>query len=131
MSARARPMRRMMKMRALGRVTQRLGHNDWDTFWVVLDHPALPLTNNEAERALPHWGKSPAHQHRYAHRPCRVVRGTQFGEFMFVESVVPHGSNVSNWPAVTRCDSTEISHETRRILPDPIDLPLGVKSRDP
>jgi len=29
--------------------------NDWDTFWVVLDHPALPLTNNIAERALRHW----------------------------------------------------------------------------
>ena len=22
--------------------------NDWDTFWVVLDHPELPLTNNIA-----------------------------------------------------------------------------------
>jgi transposase len=29
--------------------------NDWNTFWVVLDHPDLPLTNNEAERALRHW----------------------------------------------------------------------------
>jgi hypothetical protein len=29
--------------------------NDWDTFWVVLDHPELPLTNNVAERALRHW----------------------------------------------------------------------------
>jgi hypothetical protein len=29
--------------------------NDWDTFWVVLDYPHLPLTNNEAERALRHW----------------------------------------------------------------------------
>jgi len=29
--------------------------NDWDTFWVVLDHPELPLTNNIAERALRHW----------------------------------------------------------------------------
>jgi len=28
--------------------------NDWDTFWVVLDHPELPLTNNAAERALRH-----------------------------------------------------------------------------
>ena len=28
--------------------------NDWDTFWVVLDHPELPLTNNTAERALRH-----------------------------------------------------------------------------
>jgi hypothetical protein len=29
--------------------------NDWDTYWVVLDHPELPLTNNAAERALRHW----------------------------------------------------------------------------
>jgi len=29
--------------------------NDWDTFWVVPDHPELPLMNNEAERALRHW----------------------------------------------------------------------------
>ena len=29
--------------------------NDWDTVWVVLDHPEWPLTNNEAERALRHW----------------------------------------------------------------------------
>jgi hypothetical protein len=29
--------------------------NDWDTFWVVLDHPELPLTNNLAERMLRHW----------------------------------------------------------------------------
>jgi len=29
--------------------------NDWQAFWVVLAHPFLPLTNNEAERALRHW----------------------------------------------------------------------------
>ena len=29
--------------------------NDFDTFWVTLDHPELPLTNNAAERALRHW----------------------------------------------------------------------------
>lgn len=29
--------------------------NDWDAFWVVLQYPFLPLTNNEAERALRHW----------------------------------------------------------------------------
>ena len=28
---------------------------DWDAFWVVLKYPYLPLTNNEAERALRHW----------------------------------------------------------------------------
>jgi transposase len=29
--------------------------HDWDAIWAVLDHPELPLTNNEAERALRHW----------------------------------------------------------------------------
>ncbi len=44
-------LQRMMKMRALARELL----NDWNTFWVVLDHPELPLTNNKAERALRHW----------------------------------------------------------------------------
>ena len=29
--------------------------NDWDVIFLVLLHPHLPLTNNEAERALRHW----------------------------------------------------------------------------
>jgi len=29
--------------------------NDWDAIFQVLQHPELPLTNNEAERALRHW----------------------------------------------------------------------------
>ncbi len=29
--------------------------NDWEAIFVVLAHPYLPLTNNEAERALRHW----------------------------------------------------------------------------
>lgn len=29
--------------------------NDWDAIFRVLQHPELPLTNNEAERALRHW----------------------------------------------------------------------------
>ncbi len=29
--------------------------NDWDAIFAVLKHPQLPLTNNEAERALRHW----------------------------------------------------------------------------
>ena len=28
--------------------------NDWEAMWVVLKYPWLPLTNNEAERALRH-----------------------------------------------------------------------------
>jgi hypothetical protein len=29
--------------------------NDWDAIFQVVRHPELPLTNNEAERALRHW----------------------------------------------------------------------------
>jgi len=29
--------------------------DDRNTFWIVLEHPELPLTNNLAERALRHW----------------------------------------------------------------------------
>ena len=29
--------------------------NDWEAIFMVLRHPYLPLTNNEAERALRHW----------------------------------------------------------------------------
>ena len=29
--------------------------NDWDAIFRILTHPHLPLTNNEAERALRHW----------------------------------------------------------------------------
>jgi transposase len=29
--------------------------NDWEAIFIVLEHPHLPLTNSEAERALRHW----------------------------------------------------------------------------
>tara|TARA_Y100000031_G_scaffold58773_1_gene66347 strand:- start:13 stop:606 length:594 start_codon:yes stop_codon:yes gene_type:complete len=29
--------------------------NDWEAIFRVLEHPVLPLTNNEAERMLRHW----------------------------------------------------------------------------
>lgn len=39
------------KVRALSREILR----DWIAIFMVLEHPNLPLTNNEAERALRHW----------------------------------------------------------------------------
>ena len=53
--------------------------NDWDTFWVVLDHPELPLTNNAAERDLRHWviARRISHGTRTAegtHAFCLLVR---------------------------------------------------------
>ena len=41
-----------MRRRAPG---QRELLNDWEAIFQVLAHPELPLTNNEAERALRHW----------------------------------------------------------------------------
>ncbi|MGH8548006.1 MAG: IS66 family transposase [Methylococcales bacterium] len=32
--------------------------NDWEAIFRVLQVPDLPLTNNQAERALRHWGQS-------------------------------------------------------------------------
>jgi hypothetical protein len=29
--------------------------NDWEAVWIVGAHPSLPLTHNDAERALRHW----------------------------------------------------------------------------
>jgi hypothetical protein len=42
----------------LAHKTRELGReflNDWETIFRVLEYPAWPLTNNEAERALRHW----------------------------------------------------------------------------
>jgi hypothetical protein len=39
------------KTRALARAFL----NDWEAVWIVVAHLYLPLTNNEAERALRHW----------------------------------------------------------------------------
>jgi hypothetical protein len=41
--------------------------NDWDPFWVILDHPELPLTNNEAERALVPRGHCPTPRQGHAY----------------------------------------------------------------
>lgn len=46
--------------------------NDWNTFWIVLEHPELPLTNNEAERALRHWVIA-----RYISHGTRTAQGTR------------------------------------------------------
>ena len=45
---------------------------DWETFWIVLKYPFLPLTNNEAERALRHWVIA-----RQISQGTRTERGTR------------------------------------------------------
>ena len=87
--------------------------NDWDTFWVVLDHPELPLTNNEAERALRHWVIA-----RRIGMGTRTPQGTRV--FALLASVIEtcRKRNVSPWPYLA-----EVLRQRRKGLPAP-PLPL-------
>lgn len=63
------PTRYVTELSSLRQACQRMQHgshdkaralaveilNDWEAIFQVLSHPHLPLTNNEAERALRHW----------------------------------------------------------------------------
>ena len=67
--------------------------NDWDTILIVLKFPWLPLTNNEAERALRHWV--------IARRICygtRTPEGTRV--FSLLASVIEtcRKRNITPWP---------------------------------
>jgi hypothetical protein len=83
--------------------------NDCDTFWAVLDHPPLPLTNNEAERALRHWVIS-----------RRIGYGTRTPEgsraFATLASVIEtcRRRGVSPWPYLA-----EVIRRRRRDHPAP------------
>ncbi len=83
--------------------------NDWDTFWVVLDHPELPLTNHEAERALRHWVTA-----------RRISQGTRTGQgtraFANLASTIDtcRKRAVSPWPYLA-----EVLRQRRKGLPAP------------
>ncbi|MGA8010493.1 MAG: IS66 family transposase [Thiomonas sp.] len=83
--------------------------NDWDTFWVVLDYPWLPLTNNEAERALRHWVIA-----------RRIGNGTRTAQgslaFANLASIIEtcRKRSVSPWPYLA-----EVIRQRRQGLPAP------------
>ena len=83
--------------------------NDWDTFWVVLDHPELPLSNNEAERALRHWVIA-----RRIGMGTRTPQGTR--AFALLASVIEtcRKRSVSPWPYLA-----EVIRQRRKGLPAP------------
>jgi transposase len=84
--------------------------NDWDTFWVVLDHPELPLSNNEAERALRHWVIA-----RRIGMGTRTPQGTR--AFALLASVIEtcRKRGVSPWPYLA-----EVVRQRRKGLPAPL-----------
>jgi len=83
--------------------------NDWDTFWVALDHPELPLSNNEAERALRHWVIA-----RRIGMGTRTEQGTR--AFALLASVIEtcRKRRVSPWPYLA-----EVIRQRRKGLPAP------------
>jgi len=83
--------------------------NDWDTFWVVLDYPWLPLTNNEAERALRHWVIA-----RRISYGTRTEQGSR--AFALTISVIEtcRKRGVSPWPYLT-----DVIRQRRKGLPAP------------
>ena len=87
--------------------------NDWDTFWVVLDYPWLPLTNNEAEQALRHWVIA-----RRISYGTRTEQGSR--AFALTISVIEtcRKRGVSPWPYLA-----EVIRQRRKNLPAPPPLP--------
>jgi len=83
--------------------------NDWESFWVVLDHPELPLTNNEAERALRHWVIA-----RRISLGTRTPQGTR--AFALLASVIEtcRKRQTSPWPYLA-----EVLRQRRKGLPAP------------
>lgn len=83
--------------------------NDWDTYWVVLEHPHLPLTNNEAERALRHWVIL-----RRVSQGTRTAQGSQ--AFAVLASVIDtcRQRGISPWPYLA-----EALRQRRKGLPAP------------
>ena len=88
--------------------------NDWDSFWVVLEHPHLPLTNNEAERALRPWVIL-----RRVSQGTRTEQGSR--AFCALASVIDtcRRRGLSPWPYLT-----DALRQRRQGLPAPA-LPLA------
>ncbi|MCP4377556.1 MAG: transposase, partial [bacterium] len=89
---------------------------DWDPIWIVLQYPWLPLTNNEAERALRHWVIA-----RQISHGTRTEQGTR--AFALLASVIDtcRKRGVSPWPYIA-----EVIAERRKGNPAP---PLPASAR--
>jgi transposase len=83
--------------------------NAWDTYWVVLDYPWLPLTNHEAERALRPWVI--ARRISYGTRTAQGSRAFAL-TIRVIETCRKRGA--SPWPYLA-----EVIRQRRRGLPAP------------
>lgn len=89
--------------------------NDWDAIWSVLEHPELPITNNEAERALRHWVIS-----RKISSGTRNPQGSR--AFSLLASVIDtcRQRGVSPWPYIADVIAARRKGHTPPPLPQPL-----------
>ena len=97
--------------------TQKLAReflNDWDAIWTVLAHPELPITNNEAERALRHWVIS-----RKISSGTRNPQGSR--AFTLLASVIDtcRQRGVSPWPYIADVIAARRRGDNPPPLPQP------------
>ena len=88
--------------------------NDWDTFWVVLDYPWLPLTNNEAERALRHWVIA-----RRISYGTRTAQGSRAFELTISVIETCRKRGVSPWPYLAEAIRRRRKGQSAPALPQP------------
>jgi len=88
--------------------------NDWNTFWVVLDYPWLPLTNNEAERALRHWVIA-----RRISYGTRTAQGSRAFELTISVIETCRKRGVSPWPYLAEVIRRRRKGQSAPALPQP------------
>jgi transposase len=89
--------------------------NDWEAIFVVLAYPCLPLTNNEAERALRHWV--------IFRRLCYGTRTPQGSRaFALLASVIDtcRKRNISQWEYLAKVISARRQGYVAPPIPAPI-----------
>lgn len=86
--------------------------SDWDAIWRVVEHPELPATNNEGERALRHWVIA-----RLLSHGTRTPDGSQAVAVLasIIETCRKRG--VDPWPYVAQVIAM------RRMGKDPLPIP--------
>lgn len=90
--------------------------NDWDAIWMVLRYPWLPLTNNEAERALRHWVIA-----RLISHGTRTEEGTRV--FALLASVIEtcRKRNITPWPYLVQVITERRKGNAAPPIPAPLD----------
>ncbi len=71
--------------------------HDWEAIWIVLAHPHLPLTNNEAERALRHWVIA-----RRINQGTRTEQGSRVVALLASVIDTCRKRNILPWPYLAR-----------------------------